>query len=120
MQKVLKNNIEVVILEENEIDIKQVATALDTIMDIKHQTGCSNIIIDKKCIAENFFELSTGFAGELLQKLMNYHIKFAVFGDFSVYKSKSLNDFIYESNQGDDFFFVETKEEAVNKLCEEK
>lgn len=117
MKKVIKNNTEIVIIKENEMDIKQIASAIDAIMDIKYQTGCSNIVIDKKCISEDFFELSTGFAGELLQKLMNYHIRLAVFGDFSIYTSKSLNDFIYESNQGNNFFFVETEQQAVDKLC---
>jgi hypothetical protein len=42
----------------------------------------------------------------------------AIYGDFSVYTSKPLHDFIYESNNGHDFFFVPTEEEAVNKLAE--
>ena len=49
---------------------------------------------------------------------MNYHVKMAVYGDYSQYTSKPLKDFIYESNHGKDFFFVETKEEAVRRLAE--
>ena len=57
-------------------------------------------------------------AGEILQKFLNYHIKAAVFGDYSHYTSKPLKDFIYEANCGKDFFFLTTKEEALNKLTE--
>lgn len=117
MKKVVKNNMEIVIIEENEINIKQAMPAIDVIMDIKYQTNCSNIVIDKKCISEDFFQLSTGLAGEVFQKLINYHIRLAIFGDFSTYTSKALRDFMYESNKGKDFFFVETQQQAIEKLC---
>lgn len=74
------------------------------------------IVIDKKAVSEDFFILSTGMAGEILQKYMNDHVKLAVYGDFSHYTSKPLRDFIYESNHGKDFFFVRTKDEAVAQL----
>lgn len=92
--------------------------ALDLAMTVKYETGAARIAIDKKNIAEEFFILSSGMAGEILQKYINYHIKLAVWGDFSHYTSKPLHDFIYESNQGRDFFFVGTKEEAAARLAQ--
>jgi len=62
--------------------------------------------------------LSTGLAGEILQKFINYHIKIAIYGDYSNYTSKPLKDFIYECNHGKDFFFTATKEEGIEKLIE--
>ncbi|WP_083996437.1 DUF4180 domain-containing protein [Desulfosporosinus acididurans] len=56
-------------------------------------------------IFEDFFDLKTKLAGEILQKFVNYHVRIAIVGDFSGYKSKSLKDFIYESNNGKDVFF---------------
>lgn len=53
---------------------------------------------------------------KILQKFINYHIKVVVFGEYSQYTSKSLKDFIYESNHGKDFFFVEIKQQAITKL----
>ena len=47
---------------------------------------------------------------------MNYHVKAAIYGDYSRYTSKPLRDFLYESNQGRDFFFVATREEALHRL----
>ena len=66
--------------------------------------------------AEDFFILSTGLAGEILEKFIQYRIKMAVYGDFSCYTSKPLRDFIYESNHGSDFFFVPEREEALRLL----
>ncbi len=42
--------------------------------------------------------------GEILQKFVTYKAKLAIAGDFSVYTSKSLKDFIYESNNGNHIF----------------
>lgn len=92
--------------------------ALDLAMMVKYETGAQCIAIDKKNIAEDFFILSSGMAGEILQKYINYHVKLAVWGDFSRYTSKPLHDFIYESNEGRDFFFVSTREEAIRRLAE--
>ena len=93
-------------------------SALDMAMTVKCETGSGRIAIGKDLVCEDFFILSTGVAGEILQKLMNYHIKLAVYGDYSRYTSKPLRDFIRESNRGKDFFFVSSKEEAVRKLAQ--
>jgi len=47
-------------------------------------------------------------------------MKAAFYGDYSHYTSKPLHDFIYESNQGRDFFFVATQEEALKALAAAK
>ena len=64
-----------------------------------------------------FFQLRTRLAGEILQKFVNYGVKLAIVGDFSGYDSKALADFIYESNKGRHFFFVGTREEALQRLA---
>lgn len=55
-------------------------------------------------------------ASDILQKFVNYGIKFAIFGDFTGYTSKPLKDFIYECNQGKDVFFAKDEAEAVEIL----
>ncbi len=75
--------------------------------------GCTGVIVPKECLPEAFFQLKTGFAGEVLQKFTNYHMKIAVAGDFSGYASRSLRDFIYESNKGRQVFFKATAEEGL-------
>ena len=57
----------------------------------------------------SFFELRSGLAGEVVQKVLNYHCKFAVVGDISTHvaASDALRDFVVECNRGRDIFFVE-------------
>ena len=113
----LKNNgIDIAVVSGDEVVIVDTQSALDLAMTVKYETGAERIVIDKAVICGEFFILSTGMAGEILQKFMNYHVKVAVYGDYSHYTSKPLKDFIYESNHGKDFFFVSTKEEAVQRL----
>ena len=109
--------VEIAVVTGAEPVITDAASALDLTMTVRYETGAERIAIDKSVIAEDFFILSTGLAGEILQKWINYHIKAAVWGDYSRYTSKPLRDFIYESNQGKDFFFVETREEALERLA---
>ena len=100
------------------VEIVDVQSALDLAMTVKYETGAASIVIDKKLVCGDFFILSTGAAGEILQKFINYYVKMAIYGDYSRYTSKPLHDFLYESNQGKDFFFVDTQEEAIRRLTE--
>ena len=93
---VKENNTEIAIINSSELLIKDVQSALDFIATIQYETGCKKIILNKSAISEAFFDLSTRLAGEILQKFINYHVKIAIIGDFSIYTSKSLKDFIYE------------------------
>jgi hypothetical protein len=111
-----ENNIEIAVVTSNEILIKDVQSALDLMATVQFDTGCDRIIINKEAICEDFFHLSTKLAGEILQKFINYRKKLAIVGDFSVYSSKSLKDFIYESNNGKDIFFLPDQKQAVKKL----
>lgn len=112
------NGTDIAVVSGDEKIIVDAQSALDLAMSVKYETGASKIVMDKTAVCEEFFVLSTGQAGEILQKFMNYHIKFAVYGDYTGYTSKPLKDFIYESNKGSNFFFVQTKEEAIQKLTE--
>jgi len=113
---VKENDIEIAVVNSNEILIKDVQSALDFIATVDYETGCNRIIIYKSAIREDFFDLKTRLAGEVLQKFVNYNIKIAIVGNFSVYSSKSLKDFIYESNKGRDIFFLSDEKQAIEKL----
>lgn len=107
----------IAVLSGGETQITDAATALDLAMSVRYETGASRLAIDKRLVCDNFFILSTGVAGDILQKLMNYRFKAAIYGDYSRYTSKPLRDFIRESNRGKDFFFVSAREEAVQRLA---
>ncbi|MCH4071576.1 DUF4180 domain-containing protein [Pseudoramibacter sp.] len=115
-EKIENNNIICAVIKSDEKVITDAQSALDVLMSAKYEAGTKNIIIDKKLITEDFFMLSSGLAGEILQKYVNYGGRLAIYGDFTHYTSKPLKDFIYESNQGNDVFFVPTIEEAVEML----
>lgn len=48
------------------------ASALDLLMAAQGEAETKNIAIDKKLIADVFFRLSTGLAGEILKNFVNY------------------------------------------------
>lgn len=105
----------VVVTSDTKV-ITDVGSALDLLMSAKFEAGTKNIILDKTYITEDFFVLSSGLAGEILQKYVNYGGKLAIYGDFSRYTSKPLKDFIYESNKGKDVFFVATRDDAIGGM----
>lgn len=112
------NGADIAVISSDERLIVDTQSALDLVMTVKYETGATKIVINKSAVCEEFFILSNGMAGEILQKFINYHVAIAIYGDYSQYTSKPLKDFIYESNNGHDFFFVSTKEEAIQKLTE--
>lgn len=116
IEKWTQNGKSVAVMTSEEKIMTDVQSALDLIMTAKYEVGTSLLAINKAAIAEDFFILSRGLAGEVLQKFINYQAKIAIFGDFSRYTSKPLQDFIYESNKGKDIFFTTTKEEAAERL----
>jgi esterase/lipase len=110
------NGTDIAVVKSDEVCIFDVASALDFMSSISYETGSHSIVINKEAVIEDFFVLSTKIAGEILQKFINYRFKLAIVGDFSGYTSKSLKDFIYESNQGRDIFFVASEADAIEKL----
>ena len=95
-----------------EILITGGSSAMDLLASVRYETGCSAMVLHKEQLAEDFFRLSSGIAGEVLQKFVNYQMRLAIVGDFSHYTSKPLRDFIYESNQGTQVGFWPTVEAA--------
>lgn len=117
IEVIQKNNTAVAVVQSDKVLLTDVQSALDWMMSVKYETHCTNIALNKEAITRDFFILSTCLAGEILQKFINYGVRFAIYGDFSGYTSKPLKDFMYESNQGRDIYFQPTAALAVDKLC---
>jgi Domain of unknown function (DUF4180) len=68
----------------------------------------SVIVVPVSRLDPAFFQLRSGLAGEVLQKAVNYRLKFAVVGDISAHvaASDALRDFVVESNGGRSIFFT--------------
>ncbi|WP_027834412.1 DUF4180 domain-containing protein [Maritalea myrionectae] len=75
--------------------------------------GKTILVLPKSTIDPTFFDLRSGLAGEVTQKLVNYHLKCAIIGDFEaeIKQSNALRDYIYECNRGDHIQFVAHEDE---------
>ncbi|MFZ3074356.1 MAG: DUF4180 domain-containing protein [Minisyncoccales bacterium] len=113
-----KEGVKVARVVGDGVIIGKVQDALDLMVDPALE-GAHRIIIDRKNIAPDFFDLSTRLAGEILQKFVTYQVKLAIVGDFSN-ASESLKAFICESNRGNEIFFVPDIETAKTKLFSAK
>lgn len=109
------SNIIIAELIDDNFVISQAQQILDIFGNLI-SVDCERIIIHDKNLHSDFFELKTGLAGDILQKFSNYKVKLAIVGDFSKYNSKSLKDFILESNKRNFVFFTDNFEAAMRRL----
>jgi hypothetical protein len=103
------NDEKILEIEDDSIILKDAQDLLDIVGSYSVRT----IILRKENITPEFFDLKTKVAGEILQKASNYGLKIGIIGDFKSIKSKSLRDFIYESNKTKQVLFKESKEEIL-------
>ena len=118
IEKITYKNTEIAHIKSEETIITDAQSAIDLMMTANYEAGTKNIAISKDLIVNEFFILSSGLAGEILQKFINYKFRIAIYGDYSKYTSKPLKDFIYESNSGRDVFFTENLQTALEKLSQ--
>ena len=70
------------------------------------------LTLDEVELGDDFFDLSTGFAGELMQKFVNYDQRLAiVVKDFSLY-STSFQDLVREHRDHPNIRFFNSDTEA--------
>lgn len=114
-----RNGVNIAEVISDEVLIQEVQDAVDLMAECNYRdAGC--IILKEINLAKEFFDLKTRLAGEILQKFSNYRVKLAIAGDFSKYRSKSLKDFIYESNKTGRILFTASVGEAYEKLSGSK
>lgn len=110
------NGIQLAEVISDKIIINETQDALDLMAECNYK-GSWKIIVQEKNIVSDFFDLKTGLAGDILQKFSTYHVQLAIIGNFSKYTSKSLKDFIFESNRYGRINFVSSIEEAKIRLA---
>ncbi|ANC19725.1 cytoplasmic protein [Bacillus cereus] len=88
IKKVVIDGINIAVIRNDKVLISDVQSALDTMATVQYEVDAKHIIIHKSLIS----------------------------GDFSMYTSKSLKDFIYECNKGNDIFYLATEQQAIEKL----
>lgn len=109
------NDIKIAEIISDKTVIQSVQDGLDLLGDIYYQ-GFDKLIVYEKNITPEFFDLKTKIAGDILQKFSNYRVSLAIVGDFGKYESKSIRDFIFESNKAKHINFAGTLEDALNRL----
>lgn len=67
---------------------------------------------------DDFFDLKTRLAGEVLQVCTTYNLRIAFVGDLSdrIAASGALRDFVYESNKGRQVWFVDDLDALERRL----
>lgn len=108
-------NTKVAILMSEELIITELQNAIDIIAEVSYNDS-ECVIMMESHFSLHFFDLKTGLAGDILQKFSNYKMRLFIIGDFSKFLSKSLQDFIRESNKYKLVNFVSSLEEAIDNL----
>ncbi|MFZ2059589.1 MAG: DUF4180 domain-containing protein [Candidatus Binatus sp.] len=77
------------------------------------------ILIPVECLNDEFFQLKTRIAGELIQKFVQYGRRLAIVGDISGFlaESSALRAFVVESNRGNDVWFLASRDELNDRLA---
>ncbi len=70
---------------------------------------------DTNFVAE-FYDLKTGLAGEVLQKVSNYGARLAIVGTFDMVMGERFRELMSESNRGSQIRFAQDREEAIQWL----
>jgi hypothetical protein len=117
LETIVENGVGIAVVRGDDLLVATVQDALDLMATVRYDTGCHCMLLPKSALPEAFFDLKTRLAGEILQKYVNYGMKLAVVGDFSHYTSRSLRDFLRETNRGRSAFFVADERDAVERLA---
>ncbi|MEU9508912.1 DUF4180 domain-containing protein [Micromonospora sp. NPDC048170] len=70
--------------------------------------GAQVVAVPVSRLDASFFSLGTRFAGEIMQKFVNYRVRLVVVGDISRHltDSSALRALVHESNRSDHVWFV--------------
>lgn len=80
------------------------------------------VVVPAERLTDDFFDLTTGVAGEIAQKFSTYRVRLAVVGDITqrVSGSESLAAWVAESNRGDQLWFCPRFEDFQARLDRRK
>lgn len=62
-----QSGVKIAVVTGDEKVLTDVQSALDLLATVNYETGADRIAIDKDAVADDFFVLSTGLAGDVLQ-----------------------------------------------------
>jgi len=80
------------------------------------ESDADSLLLDEGSLPSDFFDLSSGLAGELLHRLSIYHMRMAAVIPDLTRHSAYFQAFVLEANKGQMFRFFPTRQEAVDWL----
>ena len=92
-----------------------VVTAIEACFE--HASGA--LLLYPENLPARFFDLSSGEAGMILQKLRNYHIRFAIVRTPTLQLSQRFEELLIDENRGPYFRLFDDRAAAEAWLCDE-
>ena len=95
-------------------------TIIETPGDAGPGPCCSyDVVIPVECLNDEFFQLKTRIAGELIQKFVQYRRQLVIVGDISRHlaESSALRAFVAESNRGKEVWFLASLDDLEQRLA---
>jgi Domain of unknown function (DUF4180) len=76
------------------------------------------VVVPVERLSDEFFRLSSGLAGAIVQKFVNYRLRLVIVGDITRHLSRSdaFSDFVRESNRGAQLWFLSDHAELDARL----
>ncbi len=90
-----------------------VVTSAQDALTLVAESGCGRIVLRREQLHPDFYELRTGLAGEVMQKIVTYGCRLAVVGDFGEVHSRSFRALMHESNRTGHIVFAGSEEELA-------
>jgi len=90
-----------------------------TIVAASYELNTNRVLLRDRQLPEEFFELQNRFAGEFIQKLVNYRIAVACVFDVGRSFSERFGEYIGEAKRGRQFRSFADESEAVDWLEEQ-
>lgn len=84
------------------------------------EAGVDQLLFPLNSLAAEFFDLSTGLAGEISQKLSTYRIKTAIVVDLGAVPSQRFKEWAGECNRGNEIHFYHEQLSALGWLLEDQ
>jgi Domain of unknown function (DUF4180) len=91
--------------------MEAVAPLAAVVRCIEH--GARGLLFDRGALPSEFFDLRSGVAGELVQKLVNYGLRLAAVVPDLEQRPLRFREFALEANRGRQLRFCATREEAI-------
>jgi len=110
-----QDGIKIAEVAANKVLISNAEEGLQLLADLYYQ-DFDRIILHERNICNDFFDLRTKLAGEILQKFSNFRVRLAIVGDFNKFSGQSIKDFIFESNKSKQINFLTSLADAKDRL----